>query len=208
MWQYLNRGISTVIAIGIILIAALMVGGTAYWQYTETQKEKSQMTEMKIAKEKKKMALSLEDIKNAEYYIPELEKKVNFIDGNYEELIEDEEVSFTVIAGIYGIGYDAKATFGDLDGDSDEDAIVAFYVNTGGTGTWIHLAAFLNENGESVFSDSEMLGDRTVIESMSIKDRIINLDLVIHGPEDPMCCPTLEKSVQYQLAGPYLVEVK
>ena len=40
MFKYLNRGISTPIAIAIILLLAVSVGGITLWQYSEMQSEK------------------------------------------------------------------------------------------------------------------------------------------------------------------------
>lgn len=49
MWKYLNKGISTPVALIIILILAASVGGYTLWQYTEIQKEKTEpMSEIKI----------------------------------------------------------------------------------------------------------------------------------------------------------------
>jgi hypothetical protein len=39
MWKYLNKGISTPIAITIILILVIAVGGFAWWQYEETSED-------------------------------------------------------------------------------------------------------------------------------------------------------------------------
>lgn len=41
MWKYLNRGISTPLAIGIILILVIIVGGFALWQRAEIEKEEN-----------------------------------------------------------------------------------------------------------------------------------------------------------------------
>jgi hypothetical protein len=53
MWKYLNKGISTPLAIIIILILAAMVGGYTLWQYAEIQKEQNtQLLEIKISDKK------------------------------------------------------------------------------------------------------------------------------------------------------------
>lgn len=47
----LNKGISTPIAIGIVLILAIIVGGFTWWQYSEIKKEEAQLPEMELIKE-------------------------------------------------------------------------------------------------------------------------------------------------------------
>jgi len=42
MWKYLNRGISTPIAIGIIAILVIVIGGFFWWQYAEIRKEENE----------------------------------------------------------------------------------------------------------------------------------------------------------------------
>jgi len=46
--DFFNKRISTPIAIGIILILVLIVGGYTYWQYSEMQKEEIDLPEVKI----------------------------------------------------------------------------------------------------------------------------------------------------------------
>ena len=50
MFQYLNKRISNSIAITIILLLALLVGGITLWQYLDIQKEKFEIVEIKIPK--------------------------------------------------------------------------------------------------------------------------------------------------------------
>ncbi len=52
MWKHFNKGISTLIAISIILILAFIVGGYTLWQYSEIQKEKTEpISEIELIKE-------------------------------------------------------------------------------------------------------------------------------------------------------------
>ena len=46
MSKYLNKGISTPIAIAIILLFVASVGGITLWQYSEMQKEELELSEM------------------------------------------------------------------------------------------------------------------------------------------------------------------
>ena len=46
MFKFLNKGISTLLAIGIILILVILVGGYTVWQYSEIKKEESEVPEI------------------------------------------------------------------------------------------------------------------------------------------------------------------
>ena len=50
MFKYLNKGISTPIAIAVILLLAVLVGGITLWQYSEMQKEEVKLSEIEISK--------------------------------------------------------------------------------------------------------------------------------------------------------------
>jgi len=45
------------------------------------------------------------------------------------------------------------------------------------------------------------LGDRSVIQSVSFSGNTISVKGLFHGNNDPMCCPTLEKTLTYNLTS-------
>lgn len=93
-----------------------------------------------------------------------------------------------------------KMAFGDLNGDNAGDAVAFLAENYGGTGEFISMVVFLNQNGKPVQAAFEPIEDRAVINSVSIDaDAVIALDAVIHGVNDPMCCASLESMRHYQL---------
>ena len=67
-------------------------------------------------------------------------------------------------------------------------------------------AAVLDQGGVPVHVASASLGDRVRITSITVQGGTITVDLVTHGPQDPLCCPTLQKVVRYRLVGGQLVE--
>ncbi len=142
-------------------------------------------------------------LKNAEY-VSEFpaNKKARLTNGRYEEEIVPGAASKLVIQL-----YPTTAT-GDLNGDGVDDAAVILISNSGGSGTFYHLAAVLNQNGVPKHTASVSLGDRTRIKSIDIKSGEIVVGMVTHGPNDPLCCPTLEVTQKYKLQGDKLVEVK
>ena len=90
---------------------------------------------------------------------------------------------------------------GDLDGDGIDDAAVVLSYSGGGSGTFFSLLALINEEGEPLHVASASLGDRIRINSLTIEEAIIILDVVAHGPDDAMCCPMLELARKYELIG-------
>ena len=97
--------------------------------------------------------------------------------------------------------------FGDLDGDGVEDAAVILAANAGGSGTFISLEAVRNEGGEPVHLATYPLGDRVRIESLAIEGGQIVLEMITHGPDDPLCCPTQQVVQTYALRGDELVQI-
>jgi hypothetical protein len=97
--------------------------------------------------------------------------------------------------------------FGDLNGDGREDAAVILSQDLGGSGTFMTLAAVISENGIPRQQAGTSLGDRVKVESVAIKDGIISITLVGHGPGDPMCCPTQNVTRNFRLDGNKLPEI-
>ena len=90
---------------------------------------------------------------------------------------------------------------GDLNGDGIDDAAVVLYVNTGGSGTWPVVYAVLSTDGRPVPHQGPQLEDRSKVNGASIDEKKLSLDLTLHGPSDPACCPTLNASKTYAWDG-------
>lgn len=97
--------------------------------------------------------------------------------------------------------------FGDLNGDGVDDAAVLLASDSGGSGAFIDLHAVLDDNGAPVDTASTFLGDRIQVNSLTIEAGVITVNMVTHGPNDPMCCPTVEQTLRFQLIDDALVEV-
>jgi len=97
------------------------------------------------------------------------------------------------------------AAFGDLNGDGVPDASVIVVNDPGGSGTFRYLAAVVDEDGWPLNIDTVLLGDRTQILSNQVVAGAIVLEVVTHGPDDPMCCPTEHRTWTYQLQEGKLV---
>jgi heat shock protein HslJ len=101
---------------------------------------------------------------------------------------------------------DSVAT-GDLNGDGIPDAAVVLATNSGGSGVFIDLAVVVVEDGQPVNVAITPLGDRVQINSLTIQDGQIVVDMVVQGPDDPMCCPTQQVVETYELQGYELVQM-
>jgi hypothetical protein len=87
---------------------------------------------------------------------------------------------------------------GDLTGDGKEEVAALVSENYGGSGVFVFLAVYQNVEGKLSFQTSTLVDDRPKINALSIKNGEISLDMVIHGSNDPMCCPTLRTTRQYR----------
>ena len=87
---------------------------------------------------------------------------------------------------------------GDLDADGRDEVAALISENYGGTGVFVFLAVYQKVNDTLVFQASRMVDDRPQLNALSIGSGEIFLDAVIHGPDEPMCCPTLRTSRHYR----------
>ena len=143
--------------------------------------------------------LTEDTLKNAEYR------------GIYEETVELTDGRYEGKPFVEGGASRPTVTFmdpyalGDLDGDGIEDAAALLAENSGGSGTFIYLAAVLNRNGYPNNEATTLLGDRVQINSLSIEEGEIVVDMITHGPDDPLCCPAQQVVQTYELRDGELV---
>ncbi|MBC8492664.1 MAG: hypothetical protein H8D43_02670 [Chloroflexi bacterium] len=147
--------------------------------------------------------LTVEMLKNAEYHSEwPAEGVAKLTDGEYQEEIVPGAASKLII-----VVYPDMHAFGDLNGDGVDDAAVVLATSGGGSGTFISLEAVINDKGTPKHVASAKLGDRAQVKSVVIESGEITVDMVTHGPEDPMCCPTVEATQKYKLQGDTLVQI-
>jgi heat shock protein HslJ len=144
--------------------------------------------------------LTADDLKNGEYQTEfSSSGKIKLHNGLYKEKIVPDSSTELVVT------LSDKMAFGDLNGDGEKDAAVILITNPGGSGTFRYLAAVINQNGSPNHVASQLLGDRIKVKSLSIRSGEITVEMITHGPSDPLCCPTLEAIHDYQLQGNKLV---
>ena len=137
-------------------------------------------------------ALTLQALRNASYYAPFYQKTVTLADGKYSEGSGANGYTVTLL--------DAYA-LGDLNGDGIDDAAVLLAENGGGSGVFESLVLVLDVNGAPQQAGQAELGDRVLVNSVSIASGAASLDMVVQGPNDPMCCPSLPETQTYRLVG-------
>ncbi len=150
--------------------------------------------------------LTLQQLRNGHYQLP---------------LLGDEETPIRFRGGQgsirYGVGAAERVeagligdllAFGDLDGDDVADAAVVAFVNTGGSGTFIHLIAVGDREGTPVQAGRQFLGDRVRVKSLAISGGHIFVAMDAHGPGDGLCCPSIATSRAFTLSGRRLVPTR
>lgn len=149
-------------------------------------------------------ALTLTQLQNAEYLTEfTASKKAKLVNGRYEESIAPGSASKVSVAFVPD-----RFALGDLNADGAADAVVFLATNTGGSGTFISINAVLNDSGTPRAVSYLAVGDRVQIVSVAVNGGLITVNVIRHGPNDPLCCPTQAATLSYRLQAGALVEVK
>lgn len=147
--------------------------------------------------------LTLHQLRNAQYHLPLLGDEntpIQFTDGA-GHIAFGEGATERVSAGIVN----DTVAFGDLDGDGIADAAVVVFISGGGSGTFIHLVAVLDRDGQPTQAALAYLGDRVPVRSLAIAGGNVVAETVVHRPSDGLCCPSLEITRAFTLQGNRLV---
>jgi uncharacterized membrane protein len=82
---------------------------------------------------------------------------------------------------------------GDLDDDELNEIVVALVTNFGGSGAYVYLAVVdTTEKGTRSVATTG-LGDRVQIRSLAVENGLVVIETTEHGPDDAMCCPTVQR---------------
>lgn len=130
--------------------------------------------------------LTVEQLKNGRFDLPGADgtaHPVQFEAGLFQQGDDPAAPGYAAVVMTDSIA------FGDLNGDGAEDAAAVIVENYGGTGQFVSVAAFLNQGGSPVYAASYFVDDRALVNAFAIYNGEIYLDAVIHGFEDPGCCP-------------------
>ena len=132
-------------------------------------------------------ALTPEVLANATYQIPD-RGSVTLTNGQYQ----GNRLTVTLGKAI---------AIGDINQDGTKDAAVILAVETGGSGTFIYLAAMTQDQPDSPPKNTVtyFLGDRVQVKTLTIKNGAIRIKMLKAKPTDPSCCPTNVVIESYQL---------
>lgn len=143
--------------------------------------------------------LTLDLLKNAEYPAQNGTVLAKLVDGKYETGSGTNYLSVSMLE---------QVAFGDLNSDGSQDAAIILVENYGGTGRFEYLVPVFNNSGSALPSSGLFLGDRVAINSMEIADGRIRLEMLVHGPNDPICCPSQPMTQSFKFYwGPGLIQV-
>ena len=134
--------------------------------------------------------LTLDMLKNGTYHTPFYGRNVTLVNGSFSEGSGVDAFSVRML-DVYALG--------DLNGDGKKDAAIILSENGGGSGMFESVIAITNQAGAPHQEDQAELGDRVNIKSVDISSGVIHLNMVVQGPNDPMCCPTLPQKHNYWL---------
>jgi hypothetical protein len=132
-------------------------------------------------------------VREAEYQLGAMDalRIVRLKDGKFEEGSPGS-------ADLVSVAMTDFVAVGDLDADGSAEVAALVSENYGGTGVFVFLAVFAKVDGTLTFQTSRMVDDRPQLNAISIQNGEIFLDAVIHGPDEPMCCPTWRTTRHYR----------
>ena len=79
---------------------------------------------------------------------------------------------------------------GDLDGDANDEAVVLLAESSGGSGSYLYIAALGHRDGKVANLGTALVGDRVQVWAMRMTGEGVELDVIQQGPQDAACCPT------------------
>jgi hypothetical protein len=126
--------------------------------------------------------LTIDNLKNMEYHI----------NDNQDVLLSNGEYKQTGPIPV-NVNFYLPPVFGSIQSDISSDAVVILHVNVGGSGSFHILAVVVQQNNVPVNIASTDLGMSIIINSIQIQNKQINIDMLVQGPNDPNCCPTLKE---------------
>lgn len=137
-------------------------------------------------------------LQNMDYTLASLEGQVVTLkDGLYEN--PDDHIY---------VSYVKTAAYADVNNDGHEEALVLLGASAGASGGFTDLAVVgVNDANEPVNLTTVMLGDRVDVRDITVDDGNVLVTMVTQGPNEPMCCGTLEVTVTYAMQGDALTEV-
>jgi hypothetical protein len=139
------------------------------------------------------------ELRNAQYELgaTDTPQVVQFTDGKFEQGMPGSDHFMSIALTDF-------VAVGDLDEDGRDEIAALVSENYGGTGVFVFLAIYEYVNGTPTFQTSMIVDDRPQLNELSIENGEIFLDALVHGTDDPMCCPTLKTMRHYRFVDQQL----
>jgi len=140
-------------------------------------------------------------VNNFRYYLEFEKKHVRLKNGRFKQGSTPDDFLNVVLDG---------HLIGDLDNNGTDDAVAVLASNTMGSGVFFELTALVADMESDVVrqTHSVILGDRIKVNAIGMESGQITLDLTVHKPEDPSCCPSQKIKKRFILIENRLVEVQ
>jgi hypothetical protein len=101
---------------------------------------------------------------------------------------------------------DSPRASGDLDGDGIAEEAVILTAQSGGSGTFVYLAVLAEGVNAADNLATVYVGDRVRVIELDIDSGVISAKVVGFAPGDPMCCPSAQRTLEWQLVDGELAE--
>ena len=142
------------------------------------------------------------DFRNFTYEVYNLsgenKMKITVKDGEYFRDEEEDKYIFNVM----------DVSYGDLDGDKKDEAVVTIVVNTGGTGNFSSGQIYTMKNGKPFVLTEFEGGDRAEggIAGAKIVSNLLVVERNSPGEFGGACCPEVIETTRYKWNGKELVQ--
>ncbi|MBS3902886.1 MAG: hypothetical protein KGZ30_00715 [Anaplasmataceae bacterium] len=200
--QFISNYRWVLVVVALVVIGGFLIGSTP--QPGEENDKNSDEVEESMTNTNDVSGddpVTLNEALNGSYYIDFFSKSVKLENGSYEEKNPGEAGATTMLVTTS----DSSIALGELTGDENSDAAVVTYSSGTGAGIFTELAVLTKTNGVIEQVSSVYLGDRIKIESVTIEDGVVSVNMKTHAPEDPLSSPTQDRTRKYELQNGKLV---
>lgn len=134
-------------------------------------------------------SLTVEILENATYQLP-----------SYGQITLRNGVSQSQTTPSLSVKMSNKIALGDFNRDGVADAATILKVTQGTAKPSFYLAVVVEQNGVANNVDTILLGQATVVKTLSIKQgAIVTVKMLKYAPNDAPCCPSTEFTQSYRL---------
>ncbi len=129
-------------------------------------------------------------------------EKVTVKNGEYSKETQEEDYTDRFYFNVYDV------TYGDVDADNKEDAIILTNCNTGGTGQFTEGFVYTMKDGKPALMDRIEGGDRAYggLRGANVQYGFVNVERNGEGESGASCCPEFVITTKYKWDGRALAQ--